>query len=348
MSNLRDGHNISSIQALRGIAALMVVGFHVFAQIERMGFTGARIEALASGVDIFFVISGFIIWQTTTNRPNRKAHEFWRDRLARIIPLYWLMTAFIVVVSIVAPSLLQSTKFELDYVLKSFFFVPTTSPTSTEYVPILANGWTLNFEVFFYLIVSIVIAISKCTRVRAILIVSVLSALVAGPTIFKLPDTLAFYGNNIVLEFAFGIGLGMLYKDTKGSAWGWVAICIGLMLLAAYPYGPLYLPRCIQYGIPATLIVFGALYITPITSKELQLLGDSSYSLYLSHFITMSAAGQLWHTLGGPIGLFPIFSVCACVLVGILIYLMVEKPLTHVVRKTFITPDRSQLNYLKS
>src|SRR4051794_18164497 len=107
---------IHSIQYLRGIAAIMVVIYHLQIQLQRMHYNGTFPDWLSSGVDIFFVISGFIMWSTTIDH-NMSVYEFIVRRLIRIVPLYWTVTTFFVIMMFVAPNVFQSSKFYLPHVV---------------------------------------------------------------------------------------------------------------------------------------------------------------------------------------------------------------------------------------
>ena len=147
-------NEIYSIQYLRGIAALMVVLLHVRVQLGRMGYGGYWPEFLMAGVDIFFVISGFIMWVTTFDG-STTPWQFLFRRFVRIIPVYWLLTTTTVAVMLVAPSAVQSGRFDSIHVLSSYLFIPTVHPLTGMMEPVLIPGWTLNYEMFFYIIFEI-------------------------------------------------------------------------------------------------------------------------------------------------------------------------------------------------
>jgi len=108
-----------SIQYLRGVAALFVVFYHCFVQVQRLGYAGPVPQFFASGVDIFFVISGFIMWCTTCDGKVGTL-EFWTRRVIRIVPLYWLVTTSYVAILLINPGWMQSAKFDLYHVVASY------------------------------------------------------------------------------------------------------------------------------------------------------------------------------------------------------------------------------------
>jgi exopolysaccharide production protein ExoZ len=142
---------ILSIQYLRAVAAMMVVFYHIKPQLARMGYTGAWWEWLDSGVDVFFVISGFIMW-TTAGDGKSTPRAFVLRRLHRIVPLYWVITSFSVAIMLVAPKLVQVSRFDMHHVVASYLFIPALHPTLKMLWPVVTPGWTINYEMFFYAI----------------------------------------------------------------------------------------------------------------------------------------------------------------------------------------------------
>src|SRR5882672_247790 len=152
---------LDSVQALRALAALCVVVYHV-------DFVGRG----AFGVDIFFVISGFIICHVTA-----KDHDgFLRKRLIRIVPLYWAGTLCLYCLGLVAPRLLQSEP-TLSGLVNSLLFIPYAKEGGRVY-PILFLGWTLNYEMFFYALFACALALNR--RLAPITVCAALVVLVAA------------------------------------------------------------------------------------------------------------------------------------------------------------------------
>lgn len=325
--------NISSIQSLRGIAALMVVLFHLTVQTDRLGFAPVDVATLAAGVDIFFVISGFIMWVTTAGRPERTAIGFYRDRIARIVPLYWAITAFMVLVLLVAPQVVQTAVLDPRHATLSFLFVPAANPINGGYTPLLIPGWTLNYEMFFYLLFGAAIALGRRNMgLRAGLIIIPLTLLAVSGWLFDLPGVVRFYARDIILEFAFGIGLGIIYLRGRiaRSHWWWAVAALGIVALAFSSFNEGENFRAFKWGLPATLIVTGCLFAKPVRLRPLEKLGDWSYSLYLSHPIVLSAAAQGWRGLGdgAPLLLFPFVALIGCVAASAFLYRFAEMPMS--------------------
>jgi len=206
---------IVGIQILRGLAAMLVVFAHVQPQLDHFG--GPQLTWLGvggCGVDIFFVISGFIIWVTSQSADMTPA-KFLIRRAIRIAPLYWLMTAFVASVALVMPSVMSSTRFQLDHVIASFVFIPYLHPVLDEIYPILVPGWSLNYEAFFYLLFGVALLARKRV-VAGGLVLSALLALVAYGSVFAPTQTqLAYFTQPIMLEFGLGLCVGVLYTHGR-------------------------------------------------------------------------------------------------------------------------------------
>lgn len=333
--------DIAPIQMLRGIAATMVVFVHIALQVRRLGFASIDAEWMLSGVDIFFVISGFIMWVSLARHPQRTAREFMLHRIVRVVPLYWLLTALMVVVMLIAPQLLQSGRFDLAHIIKSFLFIPAPHPLTGAYWPVLVPGWTLNFEMFFYLLFSIAIVLSKgIERTRlAIIAVLIVAAVAVAQFADFLPDAIRHYGEPILLEFLFGIGVGWAYvrRWPIRSALAWVLVTVGFALLFVLHASEKF-PRILIAGLPAMLVVAGAAFVDRLSIPPLKRLGDASYSLYLSHVFTLSALTQAWkshHLARFGEALFLVVAPVTAILVALIFYRFVEQPLTRAAARMF-------------
>src|SRR5579863_980395 len=138
---------IFAIQYLRGMAAVIVVLHHIF---STRGLEYLFLPWFGGfGVDIFFVISGFIMWQTTAAVEIGPV-EFWRRRIIRIVPLYWIFLTVLLIAASLLPSVLYTTVINPESTIKSFLFVPYYHESQKIIAPILIPGWSLNYEMFFY------------------------------------------------------------------------------------------------------------------------------------------------------------------------------------------------------
>jgi exopolysaccharide production protein ExoZ len=334
---------IDNIQVLRAVAALLVVFVHLDVFLRALA-----IEPFGhGGVDLFFVISGFIMVYTTRARPLTPA-AFMLNRVTRIAPIYWLITLAVYSVALVAPSLLQATSSDPVQLGKSLLFIPFQKSNGLVQ-PVLFVGWTLNYEMFFYALFAFGLMF-RPLALGAAVVVGLLGALVIGGLVVRPEGPVAgFYTRPILLEFAAGMALGTLGSQVKiQTAWGralLVALC--LVGLAATAFVPLVWPeasRVITQGIPSVLVVASAVLLhqsgvqlagSGRAKRALLLLGNASYSLYLTHPFVTQAAQKLGKRLGlSPLVVVPsmlvtLALVCA---VGIITHLLIERPLTRLAK----------------
>lgn len=339
--------NWLSIQYLRGFAALLVVWHHAYQQLAKIidiqmpnWFDGRF------GVDLFFVISGFIIWITTCDSQTSSL-EFWRRRLIRIAPLYWLCSFGIIGLVIMAPGLFDRSKLDLGHVVQSLLFVPHFDPFKPASMrPLLFVGWTLNFEMFFYFVFGLCLVLRPRHRLGTI-VVSLGSLVAVGAIIQPALDSALFhtYTNPLLLEFLAGVVIGSAYSA------GWrppSTLSYGLILMAIVSFIGLHYGldvntvewRAICWGLPVSLLVAGLAGVERAVNlphvASMRRLGDASYAIYLSHLFALGALGWVWNELAlGPImapsafvGLAMIMSIVS----GIAIHHWVEQPLLRRLR----------------
>jgi exopolysaccharide production protein ExoZ len=330
-------NKIESVQLLRALAALGVVLFHTAGQLAtRNGFVAGWAGLGAAGVDLFFVVSGFIMWVTAIDR-DEQIQRFAIKRVVRIVPLYWLMTAIVLAIVVVAPGLMRNASRDPLHYLASFAFVAWPHPKLTSHFwPVLIPGWTLNYEMFFYLLVAASLALPRKARVPFIagaLFALVLLGLIAHPA-----GVLSFYTNPIILEFLFGIVIGVLFRPANPNQRVHLALClIGLVVFVSVGPFEVEQNRVLTWGLPLAICAAGAINLSlphrNTVLRGLRLIGDASYSLYLTQFIVIPPAAMLMgpvlrHTnmfLGGLA--FASGVAGLAVLAGIGSYYLLEKPL---------------------
>ena len=327
---------ILPIQYLRGIAAMMVVWFHGAEQLD--GSRALIPNAFGnSGVDIFFVISGFIM-VVTTSGARISPLEFMRRRIIRVVPLYWLLTLAMVGVALVAPSLFRTLIVAPATLVESLLFIPhysTSFPTMAW--PLLVPGWTLNFEMFFYLVFALSLALPGRWRLPALLVVFI--ALVSAGLAFGPMESAParVYTSLIMLEFVLGAVIGtwwLRHRAEPPRAVSVLAIVAGFAMLLMRNAAPL---GTFTQIIGATLLVFGALHAAFAGWRVplLRALGDSSYSLYLTHVFALGALRILWaHLAGSSTSLLSIYgfmatAIVVCGAVGYAAWKWIETPLSR-------------------
>lgn len=318
-----------SLQYLRAVAAIGVVLVHA---LERRGW---RFDVGQMGVDIFFVLSGLMMWLIAERTPRTPA-QFFADRLGRIAPTYWLATLFVLALWVggVRAGLEHP---ETWHTIKSFLFIPAEYPGKDKVYPLVIPGWTLNYEMFFYAIFAA--ALFAKAGMRLVILTGAILALVTLGAVFPQAGAIgAAYTDPIMLEFLAGVWLGVFWSgDVKAGP----AICIPLVILGVAMAGILAwlapgAPRLLAWGAPSLLIVAGvALYErsrpVPRWSWWL-LLGDASYAIYLWHFPTNTLWDRLGQMMHAPDWLAVTLMVAGGVGFGVAAHLLVEKPIRNRLR----------------
>ncbi len=344
------------VQVLRAFAALLVVVHH--AQHEAMltaartgaAFTPSGLLPWPAGVDIFFVISGFIIvhaagplYGTRGGRARFLAH-----RVARLVPLYWLVTALYLGLALALPGALSGegggSARDPAILIGSFLFWPVARPDGTV-LPLYGLGWTLEYEMLFYALFALGLGRSRAAAAGfTVLILGLLvgAALLPG----RLPMPLAFWANPIVLEFVFGMALALI--RTRGlrlpDPARWALALAGLVLLALAG-DPSDAARPILWGGPAALLVAAAALGRrrggeggpSLGIRVAALLGDASYALYLVHPFALRLTREFLLRLGlaGALGPWDalVLMVAATLPAAIAVHLLIERPLTALARR---------------
>lgn len=326
------GGKIDGVQILRFWAAMGIVLVHVGSSLEtnfnldRNYFTFG-----VAGVDVFFIISGFIIAYTAD--PDRGIFYFIKRRVARVVPLYWFLTIGIAAIALVMPSLLNSTAFEFGHLIKSLFFIAHEAP-SGEIKPMLFLGWTLNYEVFFYALFALALLGGRWATwiCIALLLTAVAWGGVVGQALNMPPPIVKFYTNTFLLEFAYGILLCIAWKHFP-ALFKRCQMTFFLSFLVAVAINILMpdLPGHLAYGLPAFLLVAASLPVEKVNHSILVAMvigGDISYSLYLSHPYIV----QVVVKISAPVlGFYGTIAACAiAVVVAIacawLLYKLIEVP----------------------
>jgi len=279
------------VQYLRAAAALVVMLFHVSVlSQETWGLDPRRVDYVgAAGVDLFFVISGFIM-AMIVDRPGRfDGRDFWVRRVARVAPAYWIITCFVFVLAVAAPSLFNSTTADIAALVASLLFLAVDTGNGST-VPLLVVGWTLNYEVLFYAIVAVTAGLFADRRLlgaSAVIIALVLAGIVFNPA----NPSLNFYTNTILLEFVFGILVFRTWSRTGSAGLSFAPVAVfalGALLLVLQWERPLVDWRAFYWGVPAAAVLYGGLGTLTFRSAWLARLGDWSYALYLTHLFVIT------------------------------------------------------------
>ena len=336
---------IHNLQLLRAFAALSVVYLHVTSQAGLNLGVGVG----NFGVDLFFVISGF----TMSYVGNLPPGQFFLRRCIRILPLYWTATVGAFLVAWIAPTLIQSAAADVAQFCYSMIFMPYPNKFGILQ-PTLALGWTLNYEMYFYLLFTIGLLF---TRRFAPLMASLLIVSMALMIRFLgIQDKVAlFYADPIVGEFCFGVIVYYLVKAASGSDFlrmysisaRFALMCISIFAAVYLPLQERFAPgeRILSAGIPAAILVFALILLerqwkTSVTDNWAVLLGDSSYVLYLIHPYIIYGVIRLFlspSTMGAmELSVSVMALMLAAIFIAIGIHVFVERPALGYLRSKFI------------
>lgn len=273
---------IISIQFLRFIAAFLVFIHHIYV------IQGVETSLGYRGVDLFFVVSGFVIY-IVTEKENK---DFFLNRLIRIVPMYWSFTILLIFLFYFFGAYINSEKLNTSMIIQSLLFIPFYNENFGSFSPILNIGWTLNYEMFFYLVFYISMLISLKYRALICSMTIVLFFLIGY--IFQ-DSKIYFYSDSIVFEFILGMIVGNIYLNKKyhGNN-AYLHILFGSLLFI--PLLSIYLtnlPRVVVPGLISTFIVFMYIFSEPLFrgkktyEKIIESLGDISYAMYLCHYFVI-------------------------------------------------------------
>ncbi len=333
---------IFSVQYFRAVAAVAVVISHQLGGLSAFG-VGAH------GVDLFFVISGFIIFSLTEEQaigPRR----FLLDRLARIAPLYWLATLLaFAAVSLKLP--LYGCSSDPLLLLKSLLFIPAYSPNGHLW-PTLLLGWTLNYEMVFYLLFAVFLYLPVRFRTSA-LALTLLPIVLLGRVLPHHGAIAATYTNPLQVEFLAGALLGSVFgmslKNNRlpGQVLYSLAIAGAMLALALIFHDLVYAAVCVVI-VSAGLIVERQGRLP--RSRGLKVFGDASFAIYLCQQFAFDGVGAVFgfleahHAHLHDHALRRLLSIVVAVALGVLVYACLERPLLKVVRRrlgrAFHTPIR--------
>ncbi|WP_336976699.1 acyltransferase [Brevundimonas nasdae] len=340
------GERFYGVQALRFAAATAVVVTHaVDLAGTRLGLetalAGGTLENFgAVGVDVFFVISGFIIATTTRGQAGVDAAGafLWR-RFRRVAPIYWLLSAPILI------GMARGGTLGADVAAATFLFWPFSGLEMT--FPALGPGWTLCFEMLFY--AGFGLAMAGGRRVGWGLVGAYAAMLAAGLVVAA--PVLRFWGAPIILEFLLGVGIAWMWRSAprRLGLWAVGLAVLGFGLGLVFGYGGIDdvralndpwngLRRAAVWGLPSALLVFGVVRMERTDrepgrlSRAAAFMGDASYSIYLVHVLVIRALGRLFESgmvaLPGDavVGLTVIASLAA----GAVVHVWIERPMLKI------------------
>lgn len=322
------------IQFLRFIASALVVLTHAtFYTNERLDRTFPVWPLGAVGVDIFFVISGFVMMISSQHLIQQPGgwKEFTARRLVRIVPMYWLATTVKLGILLLVPALVLHAQLDPARIMLSYLFLPTTN-VDGRFEPLLGVGWTLIFEMFFYFCFALALRF----RLNVLAFVATVMIACTAISLFRQGTWPAatMYFDPIVLYFLLGMVMAALPRQRGRSAplvAGTVLIALTACLLLTDVGGEFQERGWLRMALVATsvyLVILAEPVVQGRIPKAFLYLGEISYVLYLFHPLVAPAVPEVLSRLRIESALL---SVVGCFLAALMIAATVhskmERPL---------------------
>jgi exopolysaccharide production protein ExoZ len=336
---------IVSIQYLRGFAALAVLVTHAL-QWPLPAMNLGLLKTGRLGVDVFFVISGFII--TMIGGSGRfDPKTFLARRALRIVPIYWVATLLVTVLALALSSHFRTTVPTLQGFVESLLFIPSSTPKA----PLLGVGWTLDYEIFFYLVFAALCFLKS--EARTFVLCAVFVLLIALGQSAAHPGMLQyFYTSPSLLGFTLGTLLALAWRRgliARFNAKARTAVFLALPVLLAGYYltalpDPDHAPLIFHLALSASAVCIVLIGLEMEARARLpragvcKYLGDASYSIYLFHLFPLGAmwaiANRILPAMQTPAYLGVATVVIAVSLAfGLAAHRLLEAPLLEVAKK---------------
>ncbi|WP_290700469.1 acyltransferase [Amphritea sp.] len=319
---------IENLQVLRAFAAINVVFFHIIGTAESYGQPTHLFSVLegwgANGVDVFFVISGFMMLHIQMKR-KRSVVAFYKSRLIRVLPAYWLLTTVVILAFLVAPNAFRELIVTAERAFASYLFV---SSLFTGETPIVLVGWTLEWEMLFYTVFGAALLFDTWKKIYFF--------------VFLLLGLVSFASSQlIVFEFFAGMLVAYVFNNKRlGTNFAVLCLLVGaalLLLTINQNVRQLDLDRELIWGVPSFLIVLGAVHAKQVYHPVLRYLGDASYSIYLVQILTLPIFYKLVSVTSFDINndILSLMCLMVSVLAGVVMFALFEKPTTDFLSRKF-------------
>ena len=327
---------VLALQYLRALSVLAVVAAH---QLQEQ--LPAIKDQASVALDIFFVGSGFIITALMDWKPVSPG-RFRNDRLTRIVPLYWVATLLSVSI-VVSGHQIWGASTDPLHVAKSLLFIPAFNPKG-ELWPTMPYGWTLNYEMFFYVLFALLLLVPQRWRVAAL--GGLIGTQVLAGVLLRPHTPLAMtYLDPQMLDFVAGALLARLYGMSLVRRTVPVIIAGTLVIAGVMMMFSRWLPGIDDSGL-AVLILSGALLAERLgampDSAPFRLLGDASYAIYLFQLFADKVVEVFLRQLERRADLsfdgtlvHPLLSISAAIGLGLVIHRTIERPMTRIARDLF-------------
>lgn len=330
-------YKLTNIQILRGLAAVWVVLYHALGLPLPSGEVNPILGFAAGfgyfGVDIFFVLSGFVICYSVHGKMIT-AGAFFRRRAERIVPPYFILTTVLFIGMLAAPSLFHSMNASLDHFLRSIVYL-----SFTRYdFPVLYIGWTLEYEMLFYLLAALALAFGMQVFNRLSVIIALL--IVGGVLVTQAYGPVRVFGfvtNPIILEFGFGFVIAGVFLTKRIDSYSMVALGVAITAIALI--NPTH--RALLAGIPsaALLCICLAMHhrvtLPQFIKNPLSTVGEASYSIYLMQVFSLPLAGKLSRFAAAVLepNTFILLTTGFTIFLGWVFFRYVETPILGVFRR---------------
>ena len=315
---------IKNIQVLRAFAALSVLFLHTVYAVNDYNFFQLT-KNFSSwgdfGVDIFFIISGFIM--IYIKRSQKNVLYFLKKRIIRILPLYWFFNILYLFLFILFPTSFRTLQISSDNFFLSLLFL-------NQYInlekPIITAGWSLEYEMLFYILFAICM-LFKNIKLFYFFIIFLLFLL----------SFLDF----LYIEFLFGILIGIFYINKNKliknilKNYSCFILTFGFFTLFISFFFYEETHRTIKYGIPCAFIVLGSIFSKQISNKYIIFLGNASYSIYLSHIFCVIGTAKLFKIIAPNFNgiTLVVIILTFSLLFASLIHLFIERNLILLMKK---------------
>jgi exopolysaccharide production protein ExoZ len=357
-------NKLISIQALRGLAVLGVVAYHALV-IEKKYSGGDLLlpdffTIGQSGVDLFFVISGFVMVTVTKGRFARRGEmvRFLWGRFTRIYPTYWFYFFLTIAIFLIKPNWVNSTQGNQFQFLSSLLLLPSNQ------LPLVMVAWSLIYELWFYMVFAVLLRFHERLLLPSLLLwgaIITIVNLVFTVTGFSAGARIVFHPYS--LEFIIGALVAVYISRERASrisariAILIITFILSIGLPAIYVFNLVQPERTLRmsviigmlYGSLLFSVVMLEKFNTFALPKFLQFIGDISYTVYLSHILVLSAIGRLWlAATPAPNSLSDNMLACFMMLAAVagygwIGYRLVEQPIlqvSHRLRTRWFENDR--------
>lgn len=338
-----SSNKLEGVQILRGYAAMLVVVTHLWSEgVISSVFRFSRIGGL--GVDIFFIISGFIMCYSIRDRISPgDSVQFLKKRICRIYPIY-LLVLIPFLIQYLAQSSSANDLVDPMLIIGNLLLLPSFFD-GANYRMLVGPAWTLTYELFFYVLFAGAMVLSASKNRAIYVVMSSIVVMVALVNFFGLKGARLQWsnfqymvGDTLMLNFVIGSICYFIWKKYYRpifSTWMAMAAVIALTMIALL-MGKFGFPRIVSLGLPAGAIVLIFLFAEfemKRLIKPLLFIGSASYSIYLVHAVVAHWKYLVIGRGAHENDLTGILLTITAVVLGCAFYVVVEKPISVIVHR---------------